>query len=214
MSGFHAFRGGARDDGERVPLVGVAGGDPQHPRSMGRDEDRDARLLDRSRVQAGVVELVVPALERGAVLPHQQADDLDRLLEPVDALRCRRQLDAVAAMLVLVPPGPDPQRQAPAADVVDGDRLLEQDRGMAERVARHEHTQADARRPRRDRREQGPRLEAAVVGAAVGVDEVIDQPRVVEAQLLGLEELVQDRGPSPCRPGSGTGRSAAWWDWS
>ena len=32
-------------------------------------------------------------------------------------------------------------------------------------------------------------------GAPVGVDEVVDQPRVVEAQLLGLEELVEHAVP-------------------
>ena len=50
--------------------------------------------------------------------------------------------------------------------------------------------------PRGDRREQRPGLEAAVLGRAVGVDEVVDQPGVIEAELLGLEELVEDLRPS------------------
>ena len=145
-------------DAEGVPLVGVASRDPEHPRAMRRDEDRDPRLLDRARLETRIVELVEAALEGRPLLRHQQADDLDRLLEPVDPLRGRRQVDAVAAVLVLVPAGPDPEDQPPAADVVDGDRLLQQDRRMAERVARHEDAQADARRPRGDRRQQRPRL--------------------------------------------------------
>ena len=50
---------GAGHRGEGVPLVGVAGRDPQHPRSMGRDQDRDPRPLDRGRSESGVVEPVV-----------------------------------------------------------------------------------------------------------------------------------------------------------
>ena len=44
--------------------------------------------------------------------------------------------DAVSPMLVGVPAGTDPEDQAAAADVVDGDRLLEQEGRVAERVAR------------------------------------------------------------------------------
>ena len=66
---------------------------------------------------------------------------------------------------------------------------------MTERVARHEHAQADALRLRGDRREQRPRFEAAVLGAAVRVDQVVDEPGVVEAELLGLEELVEHAIP-------------------
>src|SRR5687768_14005630 len=67
---------------------------------------------------------------------------------------------------------------------------------MPERVAGHEHAEPDPRRLRGDRREQRPRLEAAVLGAAVGVDQVVDEPGMIEPQLLGLEELLEDLVPA------------------
>ena len=178
---------------------------------MRRDEDRDPGPLDGARHEARIVELVVPTPEGRPLLAHQQADDLDGLLEPVDPLRSRRQVDAVAAVLVLVPPGADPEDQSPAADVVDGDRLLEQDRGMPERVARHEHAQADARRLRRDRREQGPCLVAAVLGAAIRVDQVVHEPRMVEAELLRLEEIVEHLVPALARLAEEEPETQAGW---
>ena len=66
-----------------------------------------------------VVEPVVAALERRPRLAHEGRDHHDRLLEPVDTLARRRQVDAVPAVLVLVPARPDAQDQPAVADVVD-----------------------------------------------------------------------------------------------
>ena len=66
---------------------------------------------------------------------------------------------------------------------------------MAERVARDEDAEPDARRPRGERGEQRPGLEAGASRRAVGVDEVVHEPGVVEAQVLGHPELVEDLRP-------------------
>ena len=97
-------------------------------------------------------------------------------------------------MLVGVPAAPQPEVQPPAADVVDGHRFLQQHRGMAERVARHQDAEPDPLRPRRDRGQQRPRLEDRVIRRPVGVDEVVDEPGVVEAEVFGHLELVVDAG--------------------
>ena len=164
---------------------------------MGCDQDRDARPLDRWRTESGVSKPVVITGEGGALLGHQERDHLDGFLEPIHAFRRWRQLDAIAAMLILVPAGPDPQGEPAFADVVDGHGLLEQDGRVAERVAGDEDPEADAGRPRRDGREQGPAFETAMFRRAVGIDEVVDQPRVVEPQFLSLEHVVEHVGPRP-----------------
>ena len=83
---------------------------------------------------------------------------LDRLLESVDPLADGRQVDAVAAVLVLVPARPDAEDQPSVADVVDGHRLLGQQGRVAERVARDEDAEPDPTRPDSDRGEERPGL--------------------------------------------------------
>ena len=140
--------------------------------------------------QVGVIEPVVATLERAVPLVHQQAHDLDRFLEPVDPLDGRREVDAEATVLLLEPARADAQDQPALAHVVDRDGLLEQQRRMPEGVAGHERTQADARRARRDGRQHRPRLVHRIGRRAVRVLDVVWQPGVVEAQVLGHLELV------------------------
>ena len=152
-----------------------------------------------ARLELRLVQLVEAATERDRASGLQPVEDLERLLEPVDAFGRRRQRDAVPAVLVLVPAGPEPEDQPPAADVVDGDRLLEEHSRMAERVARDEHAEADARRPRSERCEQRPRLVTGVLGRPVGVKQVVDEPGVIEPELLGQREVVEHLGPAAVR---------------
>ena len=193
----HAVRRGAGDRRERVPLVCVAGGQPEHPRAVGGDQQRDPRLLERLRAERGVVELVIGPPHGRPVVALEAVDDLDGLLESVDPLAGRREPDAVAPMLVGVPAGSEPEDQPPTADVVHGHRLLEQHRRVAERVARDEHTEPDPARPRRDCREQRPGLETRRVGRTVRVDQMVDEPAMVEAELLGQDEPVEYLVPGP-----------------
>jgi hypothetical protein len=74
-----------------------------------------------------------------------------------------------------------PSVSRPGADVVHGHGLLQEHGRMPEGVARDEHAEPDARRARRDGGEQRPSLMARVGGRTVGIDEVVDEPRVVEA---------------------------------
>ena len=90
------------------------------------------------------------------------------------------------------------------ADVIDGaevlrnptgaapGQLLEQDGRMSERVARDQDAQTDPGRARGERRQQRPRFVDRDARRAVRVDQVVHQPGVVEAEVLGHLELVVD----------------------
>ena len=91
--------------------------------------------LHRLRLAQGVGQPVVLADERGGRLAQEAADDLDRLLEPGDSLAHGRQVDAVLLVLVDLPPGPDAEDEAAAADVVGRRRHVGQHRRVAVGVA-------------------------------------------------------------------------------
>ena len=73
---------------ERVPHVGPLRGRRQSPlRAVGADPDRRMRLLHRARPHLRVVERhIVPAV-RHRFAGHQPRDDLERVLEQVEAAR-------------------------------------------------------------------------------------------------------------------------------
>ncbi len=87
-------------------------------------------------------------------------------------------------MLVLLPPGAEPQHHAAIGDVVGGDRLLEQHGRIAVGVAAHQRAEAHPVGGLGERREGGPRLvDGSVVGAHAG-HEVISEPQSVPTGLL------------------------------
>ena len=94
--------------GEQVARLGVAGDEPQRlPLAAAADHDRRMRLGDRLRPVQRSLQLVVLAVEgRLIAAPHLQAD-LQRLLEPLEALGDGRERDAQAARL---PPRSRPRR--------------------------------------------------------------------------------------------------------
>ena len=192
-----AVGGGPGELRERVPLVGVVRRQPQHPRPVRGDEQRDPGLLERLGFERRVVEPVVEARISRPFGAHQRDEDLDRLLEAVDALGRRRQVDAVAAVLVGVPAGAQAEDQPAATHVVDRHGLLGEDRGMPERVARDENPEPDPLRGRGDGGQQGPGLVHRPVGRACGRGQVVDQPGVVEAERLGLLEAREGLVPRP-----------------
>ena len=71
-----------------------------------------------------VADREVRAVERHPVLAEQAVDDLDALLEAVDALLRRGQVEAVGVVLVDLPAGADAEHGAAAGDVVDGHHPL------------------------------------------------------------------------------------------
>ena len=95
-------------------------------------------------------------------------------------------LDAVHLVLDLGPGGADAELQPAAGQVVDGDRELGQDDGVAVGVAGDQAADAHALGRLGHRRLQRPALVDGPVGAG-GPDrgEVVEVPQVVETALVG-----------------------------
>src|SRR5207237_3070023 len=107
------------------------------------DPDGRLRSLDGFRVIARPCQLVVPSLEGGTVLRHQQADDLHALLQSLGPLLQGREGNPQLLVLRLMPGGPQAELESAAGDVVDGDRLAGQDRRVAVGDAGYQHPEAD-----------------------------------------------------------------------
>ena len=106
--------------------------------------------------------------------------DLDRLAEAGDQLGFVRKGDAEHLVLGHEPAGAEAELEAAAGDVVDRDRLLGQQRRVAEGVAGDQDAEADALRGQSQPSQQRPGLE----DRAVQLERrhvVIGQPEAVEA---------------------------------
>jgi len=85
---------------------------PRTPSSTGT-------VLDGSRVVGRVVHREVRALEGRGLLDEEAVHDRDELVEAVDALGDRAELDAVAGVLVLLPARNPARRWPAAADLIE-----------------------------------------------------------------------------------------------
>ena len=161
------------------------------------DPDWRVRLLHGRRGERGVLQTVVVAAEAHALLPRpQQPDDLQRLLEAVEAVAKRAEVEAVGGMLTLEPARADAEVQpAPGNHVHRGSDLREV-RGVAERVAGDHGPESQSRDARGESCEGGPALEAGSIGVShAGREEVIVGPGRVVAQAL--EQLPGCRATRP-----------------
>src|SRR5262249_8469473 len=82
------------------------------------DHEGRVGLLDRLRLAARLLELVVAPVEVGQMLGPEHLCQLARLTQPSDALARLVEWDAHAAMLVLVPACADPKIQPSVRDDV------------------------------------------------------------------------------------------------
>jgi hypothetical protein len=117
-----------------------------HPVALAADPDGRVRPLERRRVADRPVDGVVPAVEARMRLRPHAPDDLDALRELVDPLPDARERDAVGAVLLLEPPGAQPQVEPPGADHVEGGRHLGQHRGRPVGMAQHAGAEANPAR--------------------------------------------------------------------
>ena len=143
------------------------------------------RFLDRVRVVAGVVELVVTALEARPVGRHHQPHDLDAFFKPLRALLDPGKRNAQFLVLRLVPGRPHSDLEPPVGDVIDGDRLRRQDGRVPVGDPRDQDAKPDPRSLCGQPREQRPAFHARPVRVAVERLEVIEDPGPIEAGLLG-----------------------------
>ena len=192
-----------RPEPRRVPRVGVAGGQPQHPRAERGHQDRD--VARRRGFEHRVPRRDVVALERHGLAPQQRADDPERLLEPFDAVVLR---EPERVVLRVVPPGPEAEDQPSTAHLVGGRGHLGHERGVAEARAQDERADLDAFGRGGEGAHDGPGLELAVDRPARGlVEEVVVHPDRIEPVRLGRPRERRDRRPrGPAAAGIARGR--------
>src|SRR5439155_10910027 len=104
--------------------------------------DRQMGPLDRARKVRGVLQPVVAPAEGGRVLGHERLDELDGLIQAFEPFPSRRERNAELAMLAFMPCRSDPELEAPARDMVDGDPLRGEYGRVAVGHARHQRAQA------------------------------------------------------------------------
>ncbi len=93
--------------------------------------------IGRGSLRTSVGPIVVAARRPTAVAQHL-GHEVDRFVEPADALaRPRAELDAERRVLLVEPGGPDAEHRAPVAQVVEGRDLLHDEGRVAERVGAH-----------------------------------------------------------------------------
>src|SRR5215217_5024218 len=180
----------------QVAGVRVAGDEPQRaPLARAADEDRDA-FLERPRVARRCLDREGATLEaRRPRSPHQR-QQLERVLEPREALGQRRELPAVEPVLALEPGRADPAQRAAARQHVERRDDLREVGDVAVRDAGDERAEPD---PLRHSGEVGERRVAFehVVPLAPDLrdlEEVVHHPEAREARLLGgAGELAERR---------------------
>src|SRR4029453_19190545 len=104
---------------DEVPVVGIAGGERQGALlAAATDADRRMRFLRALRLFAGVLELVVLAVERRGVVAQQTGEHLTRFLEAIEALLDRAEFDSVRTGFLFVPARSDAELEPAVRDDV------------------------------------------------------------------------------------------------
>src|SRR6266542_3805381 len=184
-----------------VEPVGVARTETHDALPRPADPDGHVRLLRGLRRAHRVVDAVVLAVIRRAVLRPETHADLERVLELLDP--CARRLELVPVRpVLLLPAGADPELDATVRHLVDAGDDLRQQRRIAVLRRRDEHAEPDPLRVTRECGEQGPRLETVAVGyALLPAEEVVAHPERLEAGPLGLSGEVAQLGVRMARRG-------------
>ncbi len=176
-----------------VRLVRVLGRHPQRLLlAAAPDHHGDARHRRRLVHRLGHL---VPLAGEGRPLPAEHRDhDLQRLLELLEAIGERSELDAERCVFPFVPPGADPELGAAVGDDVERRHGLGQHRRMAVGVARDQRTQPDRRRLAGQGGEEAVALEHVRVRVAQvrQLVEVVHHQHRVEAGGVGLTGLRRD----------------------
>jgi hypothetical protein len=117
--------------------------------------------------------------------PHLQAD-LQRLLQPLEPLRDRRERDAQPAGLLVVPGRPDAEPGPAAGEHVEGGHDLRQDPGMPVHHASHQGDQLGAGRACRQVPERGVGLQHLALGRPdrADLEEVVHHRDEVESRVV------------------------------
>src|ERR671914_1291045 len=184
----------------QVAGVGMPGYQPQGPLlPRPAHHDRDP-LLQRPRIADGLAHRERPALEARRAGPPQERQQLERVLEPVEALGERREVPAIQLVLALEPGRAEPTQRPAAGEHVEGGQDLPEVGDVAVADPGHERAQPDALRHAGQVGERGVALEHVLpLPPDLGdLQEVVHHPQAPEAGLLrragNLRERLGRRG--------------------
>src|SRR5262249_18801137 len=138
----HALRVALGVNDVRDPPVALTGG--PHERRVGApaDPDRRAWLLHRLGVDADLLEIGEPAVERGRRVAPECADNVDRLGDARASLAVRYA--AELELLRVLAADADAEDQAAAGQHIEGGGRLRRDRRRAQRQERDRGAELDA----------------------------------------------------------------------
>ena len=122
----------------------------------------------------------------------EAGEDLEGVLQAVEAPRGGRKVDAELVVFGLEPGRTDGQLEAPVGSVVDGDSLGGQNRRMTVGDAGDEEAEADPGGGAGQGGQGGHPLEAVPGAVAVHGDEVIEAPGAVKTEFLDEAGPVDD----------------------
>ena len=130
--------------GNQVRFVGILRDHPQRL-ALTATTDHHGDPAHRSGRVERVVDLVVPAREAGLLAAQHRQDDLQGLLQLLEAIGERSELDAKGVMLQLEPTGTNAQLGAAARHDVESRHRLRQDCWVPVCVARDKRAQPHTR---------------------------------------------------------------------
>ena len=185
---------GGRRVGERhVPLVGPAGDGTQRAlRPLAADHEWEL-LLDRLRFAPGIGDGEVVAGEVGDRVVEERADDLDALVEAIEPLGERAELDAVGVRLHHVPAGTHAELEPTTRDDVERGGHVRRHGWMPVVHPVHHRPEAETLRGLRQSGQHRPALEVRTVVRLGQRIEVVPVPgRLEHRDPVGLFPGVEE----------------------
>ena len=160
------------DEGQRAPRAGAA------------DPDGWMGSLHRQGLHAGLLQRDLAALVVDRFSGEQAGDDLEGVVQQIEALGGRRERDAELVVLLVEPGGAEREFEPAVRGVVDGQRFRCEDGRVPVCHARHQQPEADTRRQAGQRRQSRHSLEGLARPVAVHRLEMVESPGAVEAEIF------------------------------
>ncbi len=167
-----------------------------HGFRAGRGEgERHPWLLDAARIRPGLQRAPVAALEGRGSTGQEQVEEVHELAEPVLPFGHAPGLVAEDGGVPTLRACADPDREAPAGEIVEGQELAGERHRVPEGRRRDQGAQPDRGGDHPRRRERGHRREPGRVPQLPPGD-VVKGPRMVEAECLGPRPRLGRGGPA------------------
>ena len=170
--------------------IGAPTGEIQNLRPTASDEDRWARRLYRSGPGFKLADPVVVTVEGDVRTLEERADDLQRLVEPVDAHRGRVVVDAEGSIVLFEPARTEPETDSAAGQRVRRGDRLGQDGRVVQVVHENEGHGVQTTRMGDRERHRGQRVHRPTVAVVLGdgdrvETEVLDAPQLLSSTAAG-----------------------------